>query len=85
MNTFGTFLYIFSFKSTEMSFSSEFQKIETKHIIYIFKLNTKKYDQTLLLLSSKNTKNDSKLKKKIIFVIFTIRQYYILFKEVFSK
>ena len=47
-----------------MCFSSEFQKNETKHIIYIFKLNTKKYDQTLLLLSSKNTKNDSKLKKK---------------------
>ena len=48
-----------------MCFSSEFQKNETKHIIYIFKLNTKKYDQTLLLLSSKNTKNDSKLKKKL--------------------
>jgi hypothetical protein len=39
----------------------------------------------LNLLSSKNTKNDSKLKKKKIFVILTIRQYYILFKEVFSK
>jgi hypothetical protein len=35
-----------------MSFSSEFQKNETKHIIYIFKLNTKKYDQTLLLNTS---------------------------------
>jgi hypothetical protein len=51
---------------------NKFQKIETKHIIYIFKLNTKKYDQTLLLLSSKNTKNDSKLKKKIIFVIYIL-------------